>query len=90
MRVRAADGLVGVDVKVKRKRGGQRKPRAQRKNSSLTIRMLDELRRKLAAAAHNSGRSVSEEVAWRLTLSFLFNTEIQEIAKTQDEIRHKK
>lgn len=78
--------MVGVDVK----RGGQRKPRAQRKSSSLNLRVLDELRRKLTAAAHNSGRSVSEEAAWRLTLSFLFNTEIQEIAKTQDEIKRKR
>ena len=77
-------------MKAKRKRGGQRKPKAQRKNSNLTIRMLDELRRKLDAAAHNSGRSLSEEAAWRLTLSFLFNTEIQEIAKTQDEIKQKR
>jgi hypothetical protein len=48
--------------------------------------MLWELKHKLQEAARASGRSVSEEVCWRLAMSFLFNCEIQEIKKTQDDI----
>ena len=58
----------------KRKRGGQPKPASERKRNNVTIRLVDDLRAKLEAASRASGRSVSEEVAWRLTMSFLFNT----------------
>jgi len=71
------------------KRGRKRKPAAQRKVAALTLRMLWELKRKLQEAAQQSGRSVSEEACWRLTMSFLFNCEIQEIKKIQDEIAAK-
>ena len=61
----------------KRKRGGQQKPASERKRNNVTIRLVDDLRAKLETASQRSGRSLSEEMAWRLTMSFLFNTEIQ-------------
>lgn len=67
----------------KRKRGGQPKPASERKRNNLTIRLIDELRAKLEAASRASGRSMSEEAAWRLTMSFLFNNEIQEVSQVQ-------
>ena len=69
----------------KRKRGGQPKPAAERKRNNVTIRLIDDLRAKLEAASRASGRSLSEEAAWRLTMSFLFNHEIQEVAQIQRE-----
>src|SRR5262245_7128976 len=70
----------------KRKRGGQLKPASQRKSTNLTIRLLDELRTKLEKAARASGRSVSEEAAWRMTLSFLLSSEIQDLHHTRDGV----
>jgi hypothetical protein len=67
----------------KRKRGGQAKPASERKRNNVTIRLVDDLRAKLDAASRASGRSVSEEVAWRLTVSFLFNHEIQQVSEIQ-------
>jgi hypothetical protein len=67
----------------KRKRGGQPKPASERKRNNVTIRLVDDLRAKLEAASQASGRSLSEEMAWRLTMSFLFNTEIQEVSTIQ-------
>ena len=67
----------------KRKRGGQPKPAAERKRNNVTIRLIDDLRAKLEAASRASGRSLSEEAAWRLTMSFMFNQEIQEVAQVQ-------
>ena len=64
-----------------RKRGGQRKPASERKRNNLTIRLVDDLRRKLQIASHLSGRSLSEEAAWRLTMSFMFNHEIQAVSQ---------
>jgi hypothetical protein len=74
---------------MKRKRGRKKKPVAERKVAAMALRMLWELKHKLQAAAALSGRSVSEEACWRLTMSFLFNHEIQEIARTQAEIEEK-
>ena len=66
----------------KRKRGGQPKPASERKRNNVTIRLLDDLRAKLEAQP-GVGRSVSEEVAWRLTMSFMFNHEIQQVSDIQ-------
>lgn len=66
----------------KRKRGGQLKPR-QRKSSSLNLRVLDDLKAKLEVASRASGRTLSEEAAWRLTMSFLFDNEIQAVSQIQ-------
>jgi hypothetical protein len=76
-------GNTEMNLPKKRKRGGQRKPAAERKRNNLTIRLIDELRAKLEAASRVSGRSMSEEAAWRLTMSFLFNNEIQVVSQVQ-------
>ncbi len=70
----------------KRKRGGQPKPAAERKRNNVTIRLIDDLRAKLEAASRASGRSLSEEAAWRLTMSFLFNHEIQQVSDIQGRL----
>ena len=54
----------------KRRRGGQRKPAATRKRNNLTFRTRDQLRDQLERMAAVSGRSISEEIEYRLTLSF--------------------
>jgi hypothetical protein len=72
----------------KRKRGGQPKPASERKRNNLTIRVLDELRKRLEAAAEKSQRSVSEEAANRMTLSFMLDSELKdlkEIRKATDD-----
>ena len=53
----------------KKRKRGQLKPR-QRKSSSLNLRVLDELKEKLEVASRRSGRTLSEEAAFRLTMSF--------------------
>jgi len=67
-----------------RKRGGQPKPPGARKNRSLTIRVLDELWDRLEAETKKSGRSMSEEMAYRAMIGFLLGNELksfQEISK---------
>jgi hypothetical protein len=54
----------------KRRRGGQRKPAATRKRNNLTFRTRDQLRDQLEKTAAAAGRSISEEIEYRLTLSF--------------------
>jgi predicted transcriptional regulator len=76
---------------IKRRRGGQPKPLSERKNRSLTIRVLDALRERLEQAAEASGRSVSEEAAYRMTLGFMLETELKDLAEirkdTDDALR---
>jgi len=67
----------------KGKRGRRPKPASERKVSSLTIRLLGELRTQLEESSRVSGRSLSEEVAWRLTMSFMFNNEIRQVSQIQ-------
>jgi hypothetical protein len=72
----------------KRKRGGQPKPASERKRNNLTIRVLDKLRQRLETAAEKSQRSVSEEAAYRMTLSFMLDSELKdlkEIKKATDD-----
>jgi hypothetical protein len=57
-------------VEKKRRRGGQRKPPASRKRNNLTFRTRDQLRAQLEKAATAAGRSISEEIEYRLTSSF--------------------
>jgi hypothetical protein len=57
-------------VEKRRRRGGQRKPAATRKRNNLTFRTRDQLRAQLERMATASGRSISEEIEYRLTLSF--------------------
>ena len=56
-------------MKKKRRRGGQRKPAAVRKRNNLTFRTRDQLRDQLERAAATTGRSISEEIEHRLTMS---------------------
>jgi hypothetical protein len=54
----------------KRKRGGQPKDPAARKRNNLTFRTRDDLRERLEHAAARTGRSVSEEIEFRLLRDF--------------------
>jgi hypothetical protein len=69
----------------KRKRGGQPKPAHERKRNNLTIRVLDQLRERLEKAAQASGRSVSEEAAYRMTLGFVLETELKDHAEIRKD-----
>jgi hypothetical protein len=60
----------------KRKRGGQPKPAEERKRNNLTFRARDQLKADLEAAAEYSGRSVSEEIEYRLQRSFVEDAQI--------------
>ncbi len=53
----------------KRGRNGRRKPAAARKRNNLTFRTRDQLRDQLEKVAAASGRSISEEIEYRLTSS---------------------
>lgn len=68
----------------KRKRGGQPKPARERKRNNLTIRIMDDLRAALLRASRASGRSLSEEAAWRMTLSFLLEAEIEDLFQARE------
>jgi len=74
-----------VKQRKKRKRGRRPKPVSERKVSSLTIRLLGELRSKLEESSRVSGRSMSEEVAWRVTMSYLLSTEIRDLTQAQHD-----
>jgi hypothetical protein len=69
---------------LKRKRGGQPKPPSQRKRNNLTIRVLDALRERLEKAAQKSKRSVSEEAAHRMMLSFSLGDELMDSTKLRE------
>jgi hypothetical protein len=68
---------------IKRKRGGQPKPEAERKRNSVTIRVLDSFRERIEAEAAKSQRSVSEEIAYRVQMSYVFGPEVESAQKTQ-------
>lgn len=53
----------------KRLRGGQTKPPLERKRNNLTFRARDQLKQDLEAIAAKNGRSLSEEIEFRLELS---------------------
>ena len=67
----------------KRKRGGQPKPASERKRNNVTIRLRDDLRAAMEAASRASGLSLSEEIAWRLTITVMFDTQIQQVSQIQ-------
>jgi hypothetical protein len=69
-----------------RKRGGQPKPPGARKNRSLTIRVLDELWQRLEAEAEKSGRSMSEEAAYRMVVGFLLGNELKAFSEIQKDL----
>ena len=60
-----------------RKRGGQPKPAEERKRNNLTFRARDELRESIRDAAEGSGRSISEEIEYRLELSVARRDELE-------------
>jgi|1185.fasta_scaffold350124_2 hypothetical protein len=64
------------------KPGGERKPPAERKSRSVTIRVLEGFKARIEAEASKSGRSVSEEIAYRVGLSYL----IREPVETATEV----
>lgn len=66
-----------------RKRGGQRKPASERKRNNVTIRLRDDLRAAMEAASRASGLSLSEEIAWRLAITVMFDTQIQQVSQIQ-------
>lgn len=53
-----------------RRRDGRRKPAAARKRNNLTFRTRDQLRDQLEKVAAVAGRSISEEIEFRLMQSF--------------------
>ena len=74
----------------KRRPGGQPKPAAERKRNNLTFRARDQLRTALEFAAAASGRSVSEEIEFRLNRDFSWEAgklRIQEmVAETKAQL----
>src|SRR5262245_34781457 len=54
----------------KRRPGGQPKPASVRKRNNLTFRVRDDLRERLARAAQDNERSISEEIELRLNRDF--------------------
>jgi hypothetical protein len=62
-------------------RGGQSKPSAQRKSRSVTIRVLEGFKQRIEAEAAKSGRSVSEEIAYRVGLSYLVREPVETAAE---------
>ena len=66
----------------KRKRMGRPpKPAKERRRSHFTFRTTDALREQLRAAAAVEGRSISEEIEWRLQQSFEREQMAQAVAK---------
>jgi hypothetical protein len=73
---------------IKSKRGAPLKPVTRRKNSTLTIRLLDDLRERLEEEAKASGRSVSETAAHLMTLALMLGSELksyEDIQKDTDD-----
>jgi hypothetical protein len=81
---RHALGVIAMKPALKRKPGGQPKPPSQRKRNNLTIRVLDGLRKRLEEAAQKSKRSVSEEAAHRMMLSFNLGDELMDSTKIRE------
>jgi hypothetical protein len=54
----------------KRRRGRPAKPEAERKSRNLNFRSREGLRLKLQQAAESAGRSISEEIEYRVDRSF--------------------
>ena len=55
----------------KRKRGRPRKPDSEKRRNNVTIRMRDSLKRRLKESAVDAGRSLSEEIEFRLERIFV-------------------
>jgi hypothetical protein len=68
-----------------KRRGGQPKSAAQRKRNNLTFRTRDELRQRLETAAAVSGRSISEEIEYRLNRDFNWEATKGDVDKVRAE-----
>ncbi len=55
----------------KKKRGRPRKPDSEKRRNNVTIRMKDDIKRRLEEAADSQGRSLSEEIEFSLERRFL-------------------
>ena len=55
----------------KQKRGRPRKPDSEKRRNNVTIRMRDSLKRRLKESAVDAGRSLSEEIEFRLEKIFV-------------------
>lgn len=64
---------VTVETKPKRRRGGQPKPEDERKRNNITFRVRDDLREKLGRISEATGRTISEEIAHRISLTFVLD-----------------
>ena len=58
----------------KKKRGRPRKPDSEKRRHNVTIRMKDDIKRRLQEAADSQGRSLSEEIEFSLERRFLEET----------------
>ncbi len=58
------------ELSEKRRPGRPRKPDGQARRAHFQTRMREPLRQKLRDAADQNGRSLSEEIEWRLEMSF--------------------
>ena len=63
---RAGRGRAMPATTTKRKRGRPRKPDSEKRRNNVTIRMRDAVKRRLEKAAAKAGRSLSEEIEFRL------------------------
>lgn len=63
----------------KRARGGQPKAKSYKKGQSLSFRPTDDLRDKLELAAAQRRRSISQEIATRLSASFERDSQLRNI-----------
>ncbi len=55
----------------KKKRGRPRKPDSEKRRNNVTIRMKDDIKRRIQEAADSQGRSLSEEIEFSLERRFL-------------------
>ncbi|QDM27885.1 hypothetical protein FNL56_18430 [Tardiphaga sp. vice304] len=68
--------------KEKRPRGRPAVPAADKKRRNFTFRGTDELHEHMSAAAAASGRSMSEEIEWRLGQSFFIDFVVKRATDT--------
>jgi hypothetical protein len=76
-----------MDENQKRRPGGQLKPPTERKRNNLTFRVRDQLKTALESAVAASGRSVSEEVEFRLNRDFSWEAGKQRIEEMVAETK---
>ncbi len=60
-----------VPAITKKQRGRPRKPDSEKRRNNVTIRMRDDVKRRMEEAADSQGRSLSEEIEFRLERTFL-------------------